>query len=165
MSVQLFTVGFTQTTAEQFFSLLRDVGVKRIVDVRLNNTSQLAGFSKRDDLQFFLREICGVEYVHIPELAPTQAILDAYKKHKGSWSVYEQEFNALMAKRGIENVISRDTTTMGCLLCSEKKPHHCHRRLVAEYLEKHWGDVSTQHLVSSNGPNRGGEVNSAAPKK
>jgi uncharacterized protein (DUF488 family) len=147
VSLQLFTIGFAETTAEHFFRLLRDAGVKRVVDVRLNNTSQLAGFSKKDDLRFFLRETAGIEYVHIPELAPTQDILDAFKKHKGSWSVYEQEFNSLMAKRGVENVISRDTASLGCLLCSEKKPHHCHRRLVADYLQKHWGDIATKHLI------------------
>lgn len=147
MSVQLFTIGFAETTAEHFFKLLRDAGVKRIVDVRLNNTSQLAGFSKKDDLRFFLREVGGFDYVHLPDLAPTQDILAAFKKHKGDWSVYEREFNDLMAKRGVEKVISRDAAHLGCLLCSEKKPHHCHRRLVAEYLQRHWGEVSTRHLV------------------
>lgn len=147
MSVELFTIGFAGTTAEHFFKLLQDADVKRVIDVRLNNTSQLAGFTKRDDLRFFLREVGGIDYIQVPELAPTQDILDAYKKHKGSWAVYEQEFNALMAKRGIENVISQDTAHLGCLLCSEKKPHHCHRRLVAEYLHKHWDDMSTKHLV------------------
>jgi len=147
MSVQLFTIGFAETTAEHFFSSLKDAGVKRVVDVRLNNTSQLAGFSKKEDLRFFLRSVAGIEYVHVPELAPTQEILDTFKKHKGSWEVYEQEFNELMARRGIENVISRDIANGGCLLCSEKKPHHCHRRLVAEYLQKHWGDVTTRHIV------------------
>jgi len=147
VSVQLFTIGFAKTTAEQFFKLLRGAGVKRIIDVRLNNTSQLSGFSKKEDLRFFLREVGGIDYIHVPELAPTQEILDAFKKHRGSWSVYEQEFNALMSKRGIENVISRDTASLGCLLCSEKKPHHCHRRLVAEYLQKHWRNVATKHLI------------------
>jgi uncharacterized protein (DUF488 family) len=147
VSIQLFTIGFAESTAEHFFGLLRDAGVKRVVDVRLNNTSQLAGFSKKDDLRFFLREVCGIEYMHVPELAPTRDMLDAYKKHNGSWSVYEQEFNELMARRGIENAISRDTAHLGCLLCSEKKPHQCHRRLVAEYLERNWGESVTQHLV------------------
>jgi uncharacterized protein (DUF488 family) len=147
VSIQLFTIGFAKTNAEHFFTSLRSAGVKRVVDVRLNNTSQLAGFSKKDDLRFFLREVLNIDYVHVPELAPTQDMLDTLKKHKGSWEVYEQEFNALMAKRGIENVISRDTADLGCLLCSEKKPHHCHRRLVAEYLDKHWGGVSTKHLL------------------
>ena len=147
MTVQLFTIGFAQTKAERFFNLLRDAGVKQVVDVRLNNTSQLAGFSKKDDLRFFLREVVGIDYVHIPELAPTQDILDAFKKHKGSWSVYEQEFNELMARRSIEKIISQETADLGCLLCSEKKPHYCHRRLIAEYLQRYWGGVSTIHLV------------------
>lgn len=146
MSVQLFTIGFAETTAEHFFTMLRRAGVKRVIDVRLNNTSQLAGFSKKDDLRFLLREMGGIEYVHIPELAPTQDILDAFKKNKGSWAIYEQEFNALMAKREIEDIVARDIADFGCLLCSEKKPDHCHRRLVAEHLQKHWGDVSTTHL-------------------
>jgi uncharacterized protein (DUF488 family) len=147
VSIQLFTIGFAETNAEHFFSLLRKSGVRQVIDVRLNNTSQLAGFSKKEDLRFFLREMGGIGYTHIPELAPTQDILDAFKKHKGSWEVYAQEFNALMAKRGIEKVVPRDEANLGCLLCSEKKPHHCHRRLVAEYLQKHWGDVSMTHLV------------------
>lgn len=147
MKLQLYTIGFAETTAEDFFKLLNNAGVKRVVDVRLNNTSQLAGFSKRDDLRYFLREVGGIEYVQIPQLAPTQGILDAYRKHKGSWSVYEQEFNALIAKRGIEKIVPRDTVDLGCLLCSEKQPHQCHRRLVAEYLQKHWGNVDTKHLV------------------
>ena len=147
MNVQLFTIGFAETKAETFFSLLREAGVKRIVDVRLNNTSQLAGFSKKEDLRFFLREVGGIEYIHVPELAPTQEMLDAFKKHKGDWAVYEQEFNGLMSKRGIEKIISRDVANLGCLLCSEKKPHHCHRRLVSEYLQKHWESVVTTHLV------------------
>ncbi len=146
MTVELYTIGFTQTTAQRFFTLLRNAGVKRIVDVRLNNTSQLAGFAKRDDLKFFLEEVCDIQYVHIPELAPTQDILDAFKKHKGSWAVYEAEFKELMAKRSIEKAIDRDTAHLGCLLCSEKKPHHCHRRLVAEYLREHWGEVKATHL-------------------
>ncbi|MCX5660990.1 MAG: DUF488 domain-containing protein [Planctomycetota bacterium] len=147
MTVRLLTIGFAGTTAEQFFGLLRGAGVKRVVHVRLNNTSQLAGFTKKDDLRFFLREAAGIEYVHIPELAPTQDILDVYKKHKGSWAVYEEEFKLLMAKRGIEKFIAPDTADMGCLLCSEKEPHHCHRRLVAEYLRERWKDVAVEHLV------------------
>jgi uncharacterized protein (DUF488 family) len=147
VTVQIYTIGFAETSAEDFFSLLRTSGAKRVIDVRLNNTSQLAGFSKKDDLRFFLREVCGMEYVHLPELAPTQEILDAFKKHKGSWTVYEQEFNSLMAKRSIEKSIAKDMLNLGCMLCSEKKPHHCHRRLVAEYLDRHWGDLKTTHLI------------------
>lgn len=147
MPLRLFTIGFAGTSAERFFTLLRGAGVKRVIDVRLNNTSQLAGFTKRDDLQFFLREAGGMEYLHLPELAPTQPMLDAYKKQKGSWLVYEAEFKALMAKRGIENCIAREQADGACLLCSEKRPHHCHRRLVAEYLREQWGELQVAHLV------------------
>lgn len=153
MAVRLFTIGFAETAAADFFTRLREAGVKRVVDVRLNNTSQLAGCSKKEDLKFFLREVGGIEYVHVPELAPTAEIFEAFKKHKGSWTVFEQEFNALMAKRGIEKVVTREMMSMGCLLCSEKQAHKCHRRLVAEYLEKKWGKVGengggveTEHL-------------------
>jgi uncharacterized protein (DUF488 family) len=144
--MKVFTIGFTQKKAQRFFDLLRKANVKRVVDVRLNNTGQLAGFAKRDDLIFFLRELGGIEYSHVPELAPTQDILDAYKKHKGSWEVYEQEFLSLMEKRRIDEAIARDVIDQGCLLCSEHKPHHCHRRLVVEYLKQKWGDVEPEHL-------------------
>lgn len=145
--MKLFTIGFTKKTAETFFKKLKSSGAKRVVDVRLNNVSQLAGFAKRNDLQFFLRELCHMDYVHIPELAPTKDILDEYKKNKGDWSVYERKFVDLMRKREIEKKIDPGVIADGCLLCSEDKPHHCHRRLVAEYLREHWGDVDIQHLV------------------
>lgn len=145
--MKLFTIGFTKKTAEAFFTKLKRSGAKRVVDVRLNNVSQLAGFAKRNDLQFFLREICHMDYVHVPELAPTQDILDEYKKNKGDWGVYEQKFLELMRKREIEKKIDPAVIADGCLLCSEDKPHHCHRRLVAEYLKSHWGDVEVSHIV------------------
>jgi uncharacterized protein (DUF488 family) len=142
----VFTIGFTQKTAEQFFTRLTVAGVRRVVDVRLNNVSQLAGFSKRDDLAYFLRAIGNIDYVHLPVLAPTQAMLDALKKHKGDWADYERDFLALMRERRIETAVSRDVVDGGCLLCSEATPQHCHRRLVAEYLQRAWGDVSIIHL-------------------
>lgn len=145
--MKLLTIGFTKKSAEVFFTKLRRSGAKRIVDVRLNNVSQLAGFAKRNDLQFFLREICHMDYVHVPELAPTQDILDEYKKNKGDWAVYEQKFVALMRKREIEKRVDPAVVADGCLLCSEDTPHHCHRRLVAEYLKAHWGDVEVAHIV------------------
>lgn len=144
--MKIFTIGFTKKSAESFFSQLQRAGVKRLVDIRLNNVSQLAGFTKRDDLRYFTRAICHIEYIHLTQLAPTQDILDAYKKHKGAWSLYESQFLDLMAKRQIENNVSRDILDGGCLLCSEEKPHNCHRRLVAEYLKKKWGDVEIEHL-------------------
>jgi uncharacterized protein (DUF488 family) len=145
--VKLFTIGFTKKSAEAFFTKLKRSGAKRIVDVRLNNVSQLAGFAKRNDLQFFLREICHMDYVHLPELAPTQDILDEYRKNKGGWAVYEQKFLELMRKREIEKKVAPAVIADGCLLCSEDKPHHCHRRLVAEYLKSHWGDVEVSNIV------------------
>ena len=145
--MKIFTIGFTNKKAQEFFEKLRAAGVKRVVDVRLNNISQLAGFSKKDDLKYFLRAIAGIDYVHLPELAPTKDLLDAYKKYKGDWSVYENEFLELMERRRIETSLAMDLVDNACLLCSEDKPHHCHRRLVAEYLQRHWPQVAVQHLV------------------
>lgn len=144
--MRVLTIGFTHKSAEKFFETLRHSGAERIVDVRLNNVSQLAGFSKRQDLAYFLKEICGMGYVHLPLLAPTQEMLDEYKKNHGSWSDYERKFLELMKDRRIEDKIPRDVIANGCLLCSEEKPHHCHRRLVAEYLTGRWGDVEIMHL-------------------
>ena len=147
MSLRLFTIGFAETSAAHFFGLLQNANVKRLIDVRLNNTSQLAGFTKKDDLQFFLREIGGIEYRHEPAWAPTQEMLDAYKKRKGSWQTYEREFNELMATRAIEKSVSPESIDFACLLCSEKKAEHCHRRLVAEHLQRHWTGLVLTHLV------------------
>ena len=144
--MKLTTIGFTRKPASRFFDLLRRSGAKRVVDVRLNNGSQLAGFAKKEDLAFFLGELCAMEYVHLPALAPTKDILDDYKKRKGDWKTYEDRFLALMRQRRIEEIVPREIIADGCLLCSEDKPHHCHRRLVAEYLNQHWGDVEIVHL-------------------
>lgn len=145
--MKLFTIGFTKKSAEAFFTKLKRSGAKRVVDVRLNNVSQLAGFAKRNDLEFFLREICHMDYVHLPELAPTQDILDEYKKNRVDWAVYKQKFLELMRKREIEKGVDPNLIADGCLLCSEDRPDHCHRRLVAEYLKAHWGDVEVTHIV------------------
>jgi uncharacterized protein (DUF488 family) len=145
--MKVFTIGFTKKSAQQFFEMLRRSGAKRVVDVRLNNVSQLAGFAKRDDLKFFLKEVCGMDYVHTPDLAPTQEMLDEYKKLKGDWQTYEKRFLDLMEKRKIEERIPKEVVAEGCLLCSEDKPHHCHRRLVVEYLRKQWGDLNINHLA------------------
>lgn len=144
--MKLYTIGFTKTTAEQFFTRLRSAGVQRVLDVRLNNVSQLAGFAKRDDLRFFVNELCAAEYVHEPRLAPTQPLLDSYKKRGGDWDAYAEQFVSLMESRRIEEVLPRPLFDQACLLCSEDKPHHCHRRLVAEYLAKRWRDVEIVHL-------------------
>jgi uncharacterized protein (DUF488 family) len=145
--MKVYTIGFTKKAAKKFFELLRASGARRIVDVRLNNVSQLAGFAKKDDLAYFLREICQMEYVHFPALAPTQEMLDQYRKQGHDWKIYEVRFLELMKQRRIEETIPKDALADGCLLCSEDKPHHCHRRLVADYLRQHWGDVDIAHLV------------------
>ena len=142
-----YTIGFTQRHAQDFFETLKRTGIKRLIDVRLNNTSQIAGFAKRDDLRYFLKAICGAEYLHELLLAPTQEILDAYKKHHGSWAVYEQRFLRLMTERQVERRLSPALFDIpSVLLCSENKPEHCHRRLVMEYLNDKWGDLEVVHL-------------------
>ena len=144
--MNIFTIGFTKKNAEQFFSRLKQPGLQRVVDTRLNNISQLAGFTKKEDFRFFLREVGHIDYVHLLALAPTQEMLDAYKKNGGNWDTYEKQFLALMAERRIETTIDKNLIAGACLLCSEATPHHCHRRLVAEYLLGKWEDVDIQHL-------------------
>jgi uncharacterized protein (DUF488 family) len=145
--VEIYTIGFTKTSAEHFFRRLDDAGVARILDVRLNNSSQLAGFAKAQDLPYFLRELISAEYKHEPLLAPTQALLDDYKKRKGSWAAYEEGFMALMAERRIESVLfPGDFEVRTALLCSEATAEHCHRRLVCEYLGRHWRKLRAVHL-------------------
>jgi uncharacterized protein (DUF488 family) len=144
--IKIFTIGFTKKTAEEFFTLLIRTGVKRVIDIRLNNTSQLAGFTKKDDLGYFLKAIGRMDYLHRPDLAPTQQIMDAFKKGNGSWEDYERDFQALLRARRVESDVSPELLDEACLLCSEEKPVHCHRRLVAEYLRSKWGNVEIIHL-------------------
>ncbi len=145
--MEVYTIGFTQRSAAAFFGALREAGIRRLLDVRLNNTSQLAGFAKRDDLEYFLRELCGAEYVHEPLLAPTQELLDGYRKARGSWDAYAERFLALLRERRVEHVLDRATLAgPTVLLCSEPTADRCHRRLVLEYLATAWGDVTPVHL-------------------
>lgn len=144
--MKIYTIGFTKKSAEDFFTKLKQHGVKRLVDTRLNNSSQLAGFAKRDDLRYFLDAICGIEYIHLPILAPTQEMLDEYKKSR-SWEVYEKRFRELIEDRKIESAVSPELMDGACLLCSEHEADHCHRRLVAEYLQEKWGGIDIVHIV------------------
>ena len=144
--MKLYTIGFTRKSARDFFETLRSAGVARIVDVRLNNVSQLAGFTKKQDLAYFLDQITGAGYAHAPVLAPTQELLDSYRKRGTDWQSYETSFIGLLRERQVEatwNDLLRDSD---CLLCSEERPDHCHRRLVAEYLASHRGDVEIRHI-------------------
>jgi uncharacterized protein (DUF488 family) len=144
--MKVFTIGFTKSSAESFFTRLQQAGVNKVLDVRLNNVSQLAGFAKKEDLRYFLKAIGGIEYAHQREFAPTQEMLDAYKKKGGEWAEYEKRFLDLMAERRIEAAVAPEVLAGSCLLCSEDKPHHCHRRLVVEYLKEKWGDLEIAHL-------------------
>lgn len=146
MSTKLFTIGFTKKNAERFFTLLQDAGVSMVIDIRLNNISQLAGFAKRDDLAFFLRKICKCEYQHRPELAPTKEILDSFKKKEFGWNYYENQFKNLLKERGIDSLLSVDELNRSCLLCSEDTADMCHRRLVAEMLVELYPNVELVHL-------------------
>lgn len=143
---RMLTIGFTKKSARRFFNLLRESGARRVVDVRVNNTSQFAAFAKRDDLAWFLRELCDMDYVHMPDLAPTKQLLRAYRTGVIDWPEYETRFLKLMRERQIEAKIPREVIEGGCLLCSEDQPHHCHRRLVAEYLAARWGELEVEHL-------------------
>jgi len=145
--VNIFTLGFTQRSAADFFGTLRRAGIERVVDVRLHNTGQLAGFSKREDLAFFLKELCAAEYVHEPRLAPNEELLSDYRQKRITWAEYEPRFLALMAERRVQDLI--DPGLFGvptALLCSERTADRCHRRLVLEYLAQHWGDLGVTHL-------------------
>jgi uncharacterized protein (DUF488 family) len=145
--MKVFTIGFTRKPAREFFDKLRRPGLLRLIDVRLNNVSQLAGFSKRDDLLFFCETILSIGYLHLPELAPTQEMLDAYKKKDGDWHEYEAKFLGLMAERRVEHTLAPDVIDGACLLCSEPTAENCHRRLVTEYLKDKWGGLEVEHIL------------------
>jgi len=145
-AIIVFTIGFAKKSARKFFEILRRAGVRRVVDIRLNNVSQLAGFTKKDDLAYFLEVIGGIGYEHRPELAPTKEILDGYKRKALTWSQYEERFRALMIERHAETLVAPAYIDRACLLCSEPKADKCHRRLVAEYLRCNWGNVEIRHL-------------------
>ena len=157
--MKLFTIGFTKKPAQRFFGELvadaKQLGLRRIVDVRIRPSSQLAGFAKQNDLAYFLDAICGVGYVHMPVLAPDPELLTDYRKKQIDWAGYEPRFDALMRTRRIEDTLAEEHATPGqpflqdgdCLLCSEHEPDQCHRRLVAEYLQRHWDGLEVVHLM------------------
>ncbi|MGD2109561.1 MAG: DUF488 domain-containing protein [Phycisphaerae bacterium] len=146
-TIAVYTIGFSKKGAAAFFGKLEDAGVRCVIDVRLRNMSHLAGFTKRDDLRFFLRRIGNTNYVHVPELAPTAALLDDYQKGKIDWPTYERRFNEIIAERRIENLVTPEQLQDACLLCSEAEPAKCHRRLVAEYLQRQWNNVRIRHIL------------------
>lgn len=149
--MRIYTIGFSKRSAPAFFGALRQAGIKRCIDVRISNTSQLAGFTKRGDLPFFFEEICGAEYVHEPLLSPTLDLMRRYRQGRADWNAYERRFLELMAERKIEDKLDRglfDDPT--ALLCVETTPEYCHRRLIVEYLQEKWGNITAEHLSQSD---------------
>ena len=145
--IQLYTIGFTGKSAEKFFTLLQNNAVERLVDTRINNTSQLAGFAKADDLAFFARSIGRMDYKHQLDFAPTKDLLADYRKGKISWADYEIEYLNLLDVRKIANKVNIEELHQNCLLCSEHTPEKCHRRLLAEYFQHHYNNIRIIHLT------------------
>lgn len=146
--MEIYTIGFTQKGAKKFFELLNEAEIERLVDVRLRNRSQLSGFAKRDDLKFFLENLGSIEYDHMPELAPTDELLDDWRDDDIDWSTYEERFRSLIAERNIESRLDQESfESPTVLLCSEHEPELCHRRLVIEYLDDRWGNIKPIHLT------------------
>jgi uncharacterized protein (DUF488 family) len=144
--IKIFTIGYAGKNAREFFTILKQAGIRKVIDVRLYNTSQLAGFTKRQDIEYFLQAIVGAEYIHLPIMAPTKQLLNDYKKGLINWQQYEKQFKSIIAQRQIEKHLILQDMDMSCFLCSEAKADNCHRGLVAEYLAKHWQNVSIRHL-------------------
>jgi uncharacterized protein (DUF488 family) len=144
--MQLFTIGFTQKSAREFFNLLEDNGVRKIVDIRINNTSQLSGFAKGSDLEYFSRVILDIPYEHVLDFAPTQDLLKRYRDKETTWDEYEKEYLSLLRDRKILENLDLESLDGACLLCSEHLPDHCHRRLLAEYIQSHHPGLEIIHL-------------------
>jgi uncharacterized protein YeaO (DUF488 family) len=145
--IKLFTIGFTGKSAETFFNLLRDNGIKKLVDTRINNVSQLAGFTKGNDLRFFTKEILNIGYEHIVDLAPTKELLVKFRDKEISWEEYEKQYLMLLEQRKIRDAVDIETMNECCFLCSEQTPEQCHRRLLVEFLQNERDDIEIIHLL------------------
>jgi uncharacterized protein (DUF488 family) len=145
-TIRIFTIGYAGKNAREFFTILKQAGIRKVIDVRLYNTSQLAGFTKKQDIEYFLQTIIAAEYVHLPIMAPTKQLLNDYKKRQISWHQYETQFKTIISQRQIERYITPQDMDMSCFLCSETTANNCHRRLVAEYLAGLWPNISIKHL-------------------
>lgn len=143
--ITIYTIGFSKKNAESFFKLLKDYRIQKLIDVRLNNVSQLAGFTNVKHLPYFLR-LHDIDYIHVPEYAPTKELLDGYKNKSISWEKYETEYPKILDARKILESISIDDFNNSVLLCSEPTAEKCHRRLLTEYLARHFSDIEIKHL-------------------
>ena len=144
--MNIFTIGFTKSSAKDFFGRLENAGVRQVYDTRLNRTSQLSGFAKQEDLKFFLKKVSNIEYSIEKILAPEPGILDAYRKKEIGWNEYARRYLDLLDSRNVASKIKASDFHDGCLLCSEATPEHCHRRLAAEYLAQAYSDIKIVHL-------------------
>jgi uncharacterized protein (DUF488 family) len=144
--MKLYTIGFAKKSAEHFFTALKRAGVRRILDVRISNTSQLSGFTKKEDLKYFARAICGADYAHLPELAPSEELFHARKKENMNWKSYAKRYLDLLKLRNVAETLPHELFDGACLLCTEEDPRDCHRSLLAEYLEGEWGGIEIIHL-------------------
>lgn len=145
--IKLYTIGFTGKSAEKFFDLLKKAEVKKIIDTRINNVSQLSGFAKGTDLKFFAKEIGNISYEHDIDFAPTKDLLADYRSKKITWQEYEKEYLNLLDLRKVKSKIEIQKLHKNCLLCSEHTAEKCHRRLLAEYLQQSFNDVEVIHLI------------------
>ena len=145
--MELFTIGFAGKSAEAFFTSLVKHGVKKVIDIRLSNVSQLAGFTKKNDLKYFLKVIANIEYEYVPQLAATKELMDGYRHGKIPWEAYETAYLKLLEERQVEKLLKPEDFDKGCLLCSEEKPDHCHRKLAAEWLRGQWEGMEVRHLI------------------
>ena len=145
--VELFTIGFAGKSAEEFFTSLVKNGVRKVIDVRLNNVSQLAGFTKKNDLKYFLKVIAAIEYEYVPLLAATKELMEGFRSGKISWEEYEATYLDLLEERQVLAKLKPEDFDRACLLCSEEKPDHCHRRLAAEWLKEKWGGMEITHIL------------------
>jgi uncharacterized protein (DUF488 family) len=144
-----FTIGFTQKNAKKFFELLKMNNISRVVDIRINNSSQLAGFAKGDDLEYFLKTVADIDYVYMPELAPTKELLKEYRDKKATWADYETKYIALLKNRNIADGVRIEDFNNNCFLCSEHLAQQCHRRLLVEFLKDHnkEKEITIKHLI------------------
>lgn len=148
MNIQLFTIGFAQKSAEQFFNMLKHHHVNVLMDTRLKPDSPMSGFARGRDLPYFLKHLIACDYIHNPLMSPTRSMLDAYRQDN-DWGAYEAKFKSLLYTRELINHLDKTwfIEHRVCLLCSEHKPDRCHRRLVAEYIQSYWEDTEIWHLV------------------
>jgi len=144
--IKLFTIGFANKTAQKFFELLSVNNVQKIIDIRVNNTSQLSGFAKAKDLEFFAGKICNISYTYMPDFAPTKELLSQYRVKKITWDEYTNQYLELIKIRVVEKTINIEEFHNCCLLCSEHLPQQCHRRLLAEYLQSRFCNIEIHHL-------------------